>query len=666
MISRTPIPSDPTPVSASSSGSSSGLAVGWLPEDGARLYRVADWGGGYFDVTPEGTVAVRPGQTVGGAIDLLEVVRGLRDRDLSPPLLLRFPDVTAHRMARLQGAFAAAIDETAYQGEYACVYPIKVNQARHVCEEVRDIGARLGFGLEVGTKPELLAAMALTEGLDAMPIVCNGFKDEEFLEAAVLATKLGRTIFPVIERFVELEMLLPLAKRAGIRPRIGVRAKLASQGTGRWQSSAGERGKFGLATSEMLAAVDLMRERDMLDCLCLLHCHIGSQVSDIRSMKHAVSELAHIYVELVRLGAPMGWLDFGGGAGVDYDGTSTPTEFSTNYDLDEYAQDVVYRVASVCDSAGVPHPNLVSESGRAMTAYSSVLVCEVLGARVFDPTPDVDTIRGDLTGQDEPPRPLVDLLDAYDRLGQGEGAEIFHDTTHAREEAANLFRLGYLTLADHARAEELSLAIYRGILAEGEMAPSAELDGLQDALSDIYFCNFSLFQSLPDSWAIDQLFPIMPIHRLDERPDRRGILADVTCDSDGKIDNFVSGGGVKRSLELHSLDDGASTSSAPYYLGIFLVGAYQETLGDLHNLLGDVHAAHVSVDPRGGWNLDTVVEGDTVREVLTYVQFDVDEMRASVRRSVEESIRSGRLTVKEGNLVRRFYHEALEGYTYPE
>ncbi len=641
-------------------------AVDWRPEDAARLYRVAEWGKGYFDVSPEGTVTVRPGGTPGAAIDLLDVVHGLRDRDLNPPLLIRFPDVTAHRMAELKGAFARAIEEAGYGGEYACVYPIKVNQARQVCEGVRDVGARLGFGLEVGTKPELLAALALTEGLDEMPIVCNGFKDEEFLEAIVLATKLGRTIYPVIERFVELEMILPLSERVGVRPRIGVRAKLASQGTGRWQSSAGGRGKFGLATTEMLAAVDLLRDRGMLDCLCLLHCHIGSQVSDIRSVKHAVSELAHIYVELVRLGAPMGWLDFGGGAGVDYDGSSSPTEFSTNYDLDEYAQDVVYRVAAVCDGAGVRHPNLVSESGRAMTAYSSVLVCEVLGARVFDPTPEVDAIRADLARRDDPPRPLVDLLDAYDRLDEGDGAEIYHDTTHARDEATNLFRLGYLSLADHAHAEELSWAIYRGILKAGTDAVPAEMEGLRDTLSDIYFCNFSLFQSLPDSWAIDQLFPIMPIHRLNERPTRQGILADVTCDSDGKIERFVGGGTVKRSLELHELGDGASDPRHPYYLGVFLVGAYQETLGDLHNLLGDVHAVHVSLDPQGGWNLDTVVEGDTVREVLGYVQFDVEEMRASMRRSVEGAIRSGRLSVREGNLVRRFYDEAVEGYTYPE
>ncbi len=647
MTTKTTLPDNAAPASAPCSVLSPGESMGWGPEDAARLYRVAEWSQGYFEVTPEGTVAVRPGRTPGGAIDLLEVVRGLRDRDLAPPVLIRFPDVTAHRMTELKGAFERAIDDVGYEGEYACVYPIKVNQSRHVCDEVRDIGAPLGYGLEVGTKPELLAALALTEGLDAMPIVCNGFKDEEFLEATVLATKLGRTIYPVIERFVELEMLLPLAEKAGVRPRIGVRAKLASQGGGRWQSSAGGRGKFGLATSEMLTAVDLLHERGMLDCLCLLHSHIGSQVSDIRNVKDAVSELAYIYVELVRLGAPMGWLDFGGGAGIDYDGSASPTEFSANYDLEEYAQDIVYRVGAVCDSAGVPHPNLISESGRAMTAYSSVLVCEVLGARVFDPTP-------------------VDLLDAHDRLGAGDLVEVYHDTTHARDGAISLFRLGYLSLADHAHAEELSWAIFRGMLHLDDAPLPAELEGLPDTLSDIYFCNFSLFQSLPDSWAIDQLFPIMPIHRLDERPSRHGILADVTCDSDGKIERFVSGGTVKRSLELHSLSDGASARSDPYYLGIFLVGAYQETLGDLHNLLGDVHAVHVSLDPQGGWNLDTVVEGDTVREVLGYVQFDVDEMRASMRRSVERAIRNGRLTVNEGNLVRRFYHDALEGYTYPE
>lgn len=626
-------------------------------------YRIAEWGQGFFDVSEEGHVVVRPAKD-GAAIDLLAVVEGLRERELAPPVLLRFPGITAYRMRELRRAFDRAISEVGYDGTYTCVYPMKVNPARHVCEEVRDIAAELGFGLEVGTKPELLAALTLSEAHDDMLIICNGFKDEEYLELVVHAGVLGRRIIPVLEQLDEVDRMIQLAERHGVRPKLGLRAKLWSRGMGRWAGSSGDRGKFGLSASQILKAARRLEAAGLLDSLTLLHFHIGSQVSDIRRLKDAVSELAYLYVEMRRLGAPISMLDVGGGLGVDYDGTASATESSVNYGPAEYALDVVHRVASVCDAEEVPHPDLVSESGRAISAYSSVLVCEVVGATRFDTLPDLDTIRTSMEAQDDPPRPIADLLDAYDRAADAEAAELLHDVTHARHEAASLFRFGYLTLELYAASEELAWSVSRRVLERDREDPAAELEDVPEALSDILFVNLSLFQSLPDSWAIDQIFPTMPIHRLCERPTRRAVLADMTCDSDGMIDRFVGPEKEDRSLAVHPFDSG--NGGEPYYIGIFLVGAYQETLGDLHNLFGDTHAVHVQAEPGGGWRLEHVVDGDTVREVLGYVQFDHEEMRASFRRSIERAIRAERLTVAEGNTLRKFLEEGLEGYTYPE
>lgn len=644
----------------------------WSPRDSAELYGLDDWGGGYFGVSPEGTVVAYPHGSPDHAIDLHEVVRGLQARDFHPPVVLRFDDILAHRMGHLRRAFDDAITEAGYQGAYTCVYPIKVNQQRHICEEIRDVGTRLGFGLEAGSKPELLAGLSLTHGHNDMLFVCNGFKDEEFIETVILAAKMGRNILPVVEQTHELDLIVRSAERNDVTPRFGVRAKLASGGVGRWAGSAGFRGKFGLSVSQILSAVDRLREQELLDGLQMLHCHIGSQIYDIRTIKYAVSELAHLYVELVKLGAPMGMLDLGGGLGVDYDGSQSARDSSINYTLEEYASDIVHRVMAICDDAEVPHPHIVTESGRALVSHSGVLVFQVLGARTFPDEPDEAVVQRALDrDEDDIPQPLLDLVDAWERLQEGaDPGEVYHDAEHALSEAVSLFSLGYMDITCRAATEEIYWAIGTRLLAAaGDEIPEDFVD-LPDRLGDIYFSNFSLFQSLIDAWGIDQVFPIMPIHRLDERPDRRGTLADITCDSDGKVDRFPGLSEPETTLPLHRLRPGSNGGPAgglePYYLAVFLTGAYQETLGDLHNLFGDTHAVHVVANPDGGWSLDEVIEGDSVREVLRYVQYSPEDMRRTIRKEIERAVASKRLTLREAVRMRRFLDDGLDGYTYLE
>jgi arginine decarboxylase len=660
----------------------------WTVEDSARLYGLADWGKGYFAVNPAGHLTVLPTKDAARSIDLHTVVEGLRERGIHTPVLLRFNDILEHRLREIRKAFDDAITEQGYTGSYSCVYPIKVNQQRHVCEQVANLAVELGFGLEAGSKPELLAVLGLSAvaggpGVNGMPIVCNGFKDDEFIETVILATKLGRNIIPVVEKFSELELIVKHAKRYNVRPRIGLRVKLSSKGAGRWESSAGVRSKFGLFVSEILRAVEYLRQHDMLDCLNMLHCHVGSQLYDIRVLKNAINELTHIYAELVRLGAKMGMLDIGGGMGVDYDGSQSAWASSINYSVTEYAADVVYRIKSVCDDAGVAHPQILSESGRAMVAYSSVLIVDVLGASTFEGVASTDEVESLIKAETERggevPQPILDLLEAYTSMTDRNLVEAYHDAMQARDEAMSLFSLGYMTLPMRAAAEKLVWSIGRKLLekcAKKGDVPE-EFESLPEILSDIYFCNFSLFQSMPDSWAIDQLFPIAPIHRLDEEPTRRGILSDITCDSDGKIDHFVDKRVDKKILELHELrplptatpgpDSVATSDYEPYYLGVFLLGAYQEILGDLHNLLGDTHAVHISLDgERDEWVIDEVIEGDTVEEVLQYVQYDHEDLKRAMRQDVEAAQRQGRLTLAEGKSLLKFYDDGLEGYTYLE
>ncbi|MDH5589667.1 MAG: biosynthetic arginine decarboxylase [Gemmatimonadota bacterium] len=646
----------------------------WTPLHAAELYGLPYWGSGYFGVSDQGTVEVYPGKNPDQKIDLLELVQGLEARDIYPPVVVRFSGILEDRMTELRRAFDAAIAEGEYRGGYSCVYPIKVNQQRHICEEIRDFGQKLGFGLEVGSKPELLAGLALTEGRNSMPLICNGFKDEEFIETVILAAKMGRNIIPVAEQPHELELIARSARTHKVTPRFGIRAKLASGGVGRWADSGGFRGKFGLSVSQILASVEYLKGEGLLDGLQMLHCHIGSQIFDIRTVKFAVSELAHIYVELVKLGAPMGMLDLGGGLGVDYDGSKSATDSSVNYTPEQYATDIVYRVKSVCDDAGVPHPDLVTESGRALVAHSGALIFQVLGSRVFPEKPDQALVERAITEgpEDETPQPLLDLVDAYQRLDEdADPVEIYHDAEHALTEAVSLFNLGYMSITPRAAAEELYWAIGARVVQKmgGELPD--ELADLPDRMGDIYFSNFSLFQSLIDSWGIDQIFPILPIHRLDEEPTRRGTLADITCDSDGRVDRFPGDGEPERTLALHELRRGESNGGPagemePYYLAVFLTGAYQETLGDLHNLFGDTHAVHVALGEDGHWYLDEVVEGDTVREVLQYVQFDPDGMRRTLRREIEAALASKRLTLQEAVSMRRFLDQGIDGYTYLE
>ena len=634
---------------------------GWTVADALDLYNVPAWGSGYFSINSAGNVVVRPDGTAAREIDLLEVVQGLQARVLAAPVVVRFSDILAHRLRHLNDAFARAIAENDYRNRYAAVFPIKVNQQRLVVDEVYRYGREFGFGLEVGSKPELLAVMAVTESASDRLIICNGFKDSSYIEAVILATKLGRTIIPVVENFSELELILRHAGTYGVRPRIGVRVKLASEGSGRWRDSAGEKSKFGLFVTEIIELLNTLRAHGMEDCLKLVHCHPGSQLQDIRRVKDAINELAHVYAELKLAGAGLEYIDVGGGLGIDYDGTGTNYASSMNYTLNEYASDVVYRVGGVCNSRGIPHPMIISESGRAIAAHHSVLIFNTLGSSCLDRFEITEAeARAPVNGM---PQPVRDLSDALRSIDERRLVECYHDAQTARDEALQLFNLGLLSLHHRGLVERLywvACSRIRDFCRRMDYPPE-ELEGLEDVLSDIYFCNFSLFQSLPDSWAIDQLFPIMPIHRLDERPVRNGVLADITCDSDGRINRFVSRRETKRTLELHALAPGED-----YYLAAFLVGAYQETLGDLHNLFGDTHVVHIKLHDEGGWWIEEVVKGDTANKVLEYMEYDVAALAPALARDCERAVREGRMTVAEGQALKRFYEQELDGYAYLE
>jgi arginine decarboxylase len=628
----------------------------WRLHDALETYGVRQWGKGYFGINKLGHVVVHPYKNTEQEIDLKDLVDQLQTRGVQLPILLRFSDILRHRITEIADAFSMAIDEYEYQGKYHCVYPIKVNQQRHVVEEVHTFGKPHGFGLEAGSKPELLAVLAMTNGGSDTPIICNGFKDDEFIKMVVLARKLGKNIIPVVEKFSELELLVKHMEELDVHQPIGVRVKLATRGSGRWRGSAGYRSKFGLTLTEVLDAYEYLKSRGLEDCLQMTHFHMGSQVSNIRKVKDALTEAARVYVELYRLGAGLKMIDVGGGLGVDYDGSQTDFESSMNYTLQEYANDVVFRIKQVCDEAGVPHPTILSESGRATVAYHSVLVFDVLGTHNFDRYEAPTEI------PDDAPQPIRDLYDCYKDVNKKNFREEYHDSTQAMEEALNLFNLGFLSVELRALAERLFWSVGRKlqrIVAELDDTPE-ELAGLDTMLSDTYFCNFSLFQSMPDSWAIKQLFPVMPIHRLNEVPTRRGVLGDITCDSDGKIDQFIDPKDVQNTLELHEY------TGEPYYLGAFLLGAYQEILGDLHNLFGDTNAVHVTLEEDGTPNIDTVIKGDTVTEVLNYVQYSAEKLTDRMRKDAERAVRAGRLTTTEFKQFMKFYESGLEGYTYLE
>ncbi|MFM7519551.1 MAG: biosynthetic arginine decarboxylase [Planctomycetota bacterium] len=647
----------------------------WSTADANDLYEVARWGNGYFSVGANGHLLVHPAKDPTRSVDLKALVDRLQIRGIDLPILLRFAEILEHRLGEIHGAFAAAIRESGFRGDYCCVYPVKVNQQRQVIEEVLRFGKPFRFGLEAGSKPELLAVIALAD--NDTPIICNGFKDAEFIETAMLAHKIGRQIIPVVERFSELHLILEYAQKLGVRPRIGMRVKLATRGAGRWQSSGGFRSKFGLTVGEILKGLELLASHGMEDCLQLLHFHQGSQITNIRHIKAALNEASRVYTELVKRGAGLRYLDVGGGLGIDYDGSQTNFESSVNYSLQEYANDVVYHVQNACDEAGVAHPTIVSESGRAVVAYHSMLIFGVLG--VSEPGFAGDRVAGDKqplpeTAADgatpaevvDPPadaeQPLHDLAETCRNLNVRNLLESYHDAQQALDTAMSLFASGYLPLDQRATVERLYWLICRRIsklCRQLEFVPE-ELEGLPSTLSDTYFCNFSLFQSIPDSWAIKQLFPVMPIHRLDEKPTREAVLGDVTCDSDGKIDQFIDRRDVKRTLPLHVWQN------EPYYLGAFLIGAYQEILGDLHNLFGDTNAVHISTDARGEVVVDAVIKGDTVREVLGYVEFDAGLLVQRLRGAIEHAVRDGLICDQQAGRFLRFYEEGLGGYTYLE
>ena len=629
----------------------------WTTVDASELYEVPRWGNGYFSVNPNGNLMVHPDRNQTRGIDLKELVERLQMRGLDVPVLLRFNGIIRDRLYVLHKAFSDAIKEHSYRGNYACVYPIKVNQQREVVEKVVEYGREFGFGLEAGSKPELLAVVAMTEA--ETPIICNGFKDAEFIEMALLAQKIGRHVIPVVEKYTELELILKYAEKLNVRPQIGIRVKLAARGAGRWQSSGGYRSKFGLRANEIPQALDELKRRGMEDCFTLLHFHLGSQITNIRQVKAALNEAARVYTELVKRGAGLKYMDVGGGLGVDYDGSQTNFESSMNYTLEEYARDVVYTLQTVCDEAGVEHPHIISESGRAISAFHSVLVFGVLGVSQQGTE---DTSDAALAPPDDSEQVLHDLYQNYRGLTQRNALETFHDAQTSVDTVMTLFNTGYLSLEHRCQAENIYFATcYRIWQMTGTMdfVPE-ELERLDKLLSDNYFCNFSLFQSCPDSWAIKQLFPVMPIHQLDNRPTRHAVLSDITCDSDGKIDTFIDRRDVRRTLMLHEFD------GAPYYLGVFLIGAYQEILGDLHNLFGDTNAVHVDMSESGDVILDTIIKGETVSEVLDYVQFRGRDLINRLQVAVEIAVRENRIDHTQAGQFVKFYEEALNGYTYLE
>ncbi|MEI7894133.1 MAG: biosynthetic arginine decarboxylase [Myxococcales bacterium] len=657
MLNENSVAAEPLPTKHASS--SDGLASpvgheppGWTLEKSAELYQIRGWGEPYFTVNAQGHVEVRPDPAQDRGIDLFALAQDLKARGLSLPLLIRFSDILHDRLRRLNECFGRAIAEYNYGGVYRGVYPVKVNQQRHIVEEVVEFGTPWSFGLEAGSKPELLIALASAREAGGL-IICNGYKDSKYIETALLAQRFDKTVIVVLERIEELDMVFRASEKLGIAPALGVRSKLTAKGVGRWADSAGDRAKFGLTASEVVEVVDRLAARKMLPSLQLLHFHIGSQVSSIIPIKNAMSEAANIYVELAKMGANMRYLDVGGGLAVDYDGSKTDFHASKNYNIQEYAYDVVTAVQEACNKASLTVPTLVSESGRALCAHQSVLVFEVVG------TNDVHFAAP--TAPDPGAHALLrSLYETYKQVVPKNVQEAYHDALQAKEEAQSLFKFGYLGLRERAQAERLYWCCCEkilGIVRRMRYIPE-ELQSLEKVLASIYYCNFSIFQSAPDTWAIDQLFPVMPIHRLDEEPTIRATLADLTCDSDGVIDHFIDREDVKQVLELHPIKP-----DEPYFMGLFLNGAYQEILGDLHNLFGDTNAVHVRLGEEG-YHVSHVVKGDSVSEVLHYVQYAPEEMVERVRQQAERALRANQITLQQMRLLMRHYEESLGKYTY--
>jgi arginine decarboxylase len=632
----------------------------WNIESARNLYNIQRWGSKYFDINEAGHVVATPLQDAGTAVDITDVIEEAKSRGLRFPLLIRFQDILRHRVESLNNAFRNSIKEFNYQGEYRGVFPIKVNQLREVVEEILEAGKPFKFGLEVGSKPELFAGLALQPEMGSL-IICNGYKDAGFIKMALLGIKLGKRVIMVVEKLEELKQIIAISKQIGVEPLIGIRARLLSKGAGKWAESGGENAKFGLSTAELLAATELLKREGLGHCFKLLHFHIGSQVPDILTVKKAVQEAARFYAKLRKMGFDLEFMDVGGGLGVDYDGSRSAFESSINYSLQEYTNDIVYYIADVCNAEGVPHPNIVSESGRAIVAHHSVLIVEVFGNIEKSPA-------GIKFEYGENEIPIVrELLDMRKNLGKLNKLEAFHDAQERREDAHQMFTLGMMELPDKAKIECLYWEISQAVVEsfKGQAYIPEEIRKLEDSLGDQYLCNFSVFQSLLDHWALGQLFPIMPVSRLNERPTREGTLVDITCDSDGQINKFIDLRDVRDTLPMHELKQNGN-GQEPYHLGFFLMGAYQDIMGDLHNLFGRVNEMHVFLDPDepAGYYIEEIIEGNTIVQCLTAVQYDEKDLARQLKAQIDDAIKGDRMKPSEGMRWLDDYERGLREYTY--
>ncbi len=633
----------------------------WDIEAARTLYNIQRWGAKYFDINDAGHVVARPLQEAGVAVDLTDVAEEARARGLKFPLLIRFQDILRHRVEAINQCFRDAITEFNYQGRYRGVFPVKVNQLREVVEEILDAGKPFEFGLEVGSKPELFAGLAMQNQMGSL-IICNGYKDADFIKMAMLGIKLGKTVILVVEKLEELRQIILISKSVGAEPLIGIRTRLLSKGTGRWAGSGGENAKFGLSTAELLEATEMLKAENLGHCFKLLHFHIGSQVPDILTVKKAVQEAARFYAKLVKMGFTIEFMDVGGGLGVDYDGSRSAFDSSTNYSLQEYTNDIVYYVADVCNAENVPHPDLISESGRALVAHHSVLIVEVFGS--------IEKIRpGEFLKYGDKEHPLVrELLDVKKNLGKLNKLEAYHDALERRDDAQHMFTLGMMDLPEKAKIEDLYWQISREVVESYKGQPYApeEIRKLEDSLGDQYLCNFSVFQSLLDHWALDQLFPIMPIARLNERPTHEATLVDITCDSDGQVNKFIDFRDVRDTLPLHTLNTNGNGQLEPYHLGFFLMGAYQDIMGDLHNLFGRVNEVHVFLEPDepAGYYIEEIIEGATIVQSLAAVQYDENELKRQMKAQMDEAIKSDRMKPSEAMRLLDDYERGLKAYTY--
>jgi arginine decarboxylase len=633
----------------------------WDVQAARNLYNIHRWGAKYFDINDAGHVVARPLQEAGAPVDITDVIEEAKGRGLKFPVLIRFQDILRHRVESINLAFRNSITEYSYQGKYRGVFPIKVNQLREVVEEILDAGKPFDFGLEVGSKPELFAGLALQNQLGSL-IICNGYKDFNFIRTALLGTRLGRKVIMVVEKLEELRQIIAASRQLGVEPLIGIRARLLSKGAGRWAESGGENAKFGLSTAEILAATELLKAENLGHCLKLLHFHIGSQVPDILTVKKAVQEAARLYAKLHKMGFQIEFLDVGGGLGVDYDGSRSAFDSSTNYTLQEYTNDIVYYVAEVCNAEKVPHPDIISESGRAIVAHHSVLIVEVFGA--------IEKVRpGEFFQYTDNEHPLVkELLDIRKNLGKLNKLEAYHDAQERRDDAQHMFTLGVMDLPDKAKIENLYWEISQEVVLSyrGQVDAPEEIRKLEDSLGDQYLCNFSVFQSLLDHWALGQLFPIMPVSRLNECPTREATLVDITCDSDGQVNKFIDLRDVRDTLPLHKLNVNGNGQIEPYYIGFFLLGAYQDIMGDLHNLFGRVNEVHVFLDPdeAAGYYVEEIIEGTTIVQALASVQYDENELKRQMKAQIDEAIKSDRMKPSEAMRLLDEYEKGLKEYTY--